>query len=133
MVLTQCNAWSYMVKSHSGVTGRERVQTAQPLFCQDELMLTDNERMGLSSAGRARNGGLSRIFQVLLLSRVGGRTTKLAERDDNTVRYCQARNIIAANWRGWLVVVGDEDGLSKVEGGCRGFMLWPYQTNGLHA
>lgn len=34
---------------------------------------------------------------------VGGRATKLAEPDDNTVRYCQVRNIIAANWRGWLV------------------------------
>lgn len=90
VVLTQCNAWCYMVKSHSGVTGRERVQTAQPLFCQDELMLTDNERMGLSSAGRARNGGLSRIFQVLLLSRrwADGRRSW---QNATTIRYGIAR------------------------------------------
>lgn len=31
------------------------------------------------------------------------------------------------------MVVGDEDGLSKAEGGCPGFMLSLYQTNGLHA
>lgn len=49
-----------------------------------------------------------------------GRTdkTKLAGRDDSTVRYCQVRNIIAAQiGEAGQSVVGDEDGLSKVEGG----------------
>lgn len=83
-------------------------------------MLTDNEMNGLIVCRRRSQWwpkqAVSRFCYCYCQER--GRTdkTKLAGRDDNTVRYCQVRNIIAANWRGWPV-------------GC-GRRGWPVQGRG---
>lgn len=101
-MLTQWNAWLYIVKSHRDVTGQGPGAVSQLFSCQDVPMLTDIERMGLWSAG-ARNGGQSRCFQVLVLS--WGWTdaqTKLAEPDDDSLvvlLYCQVQNIIDGKFK----------------------------------
>lgn len=65
---------------------------------------------------------------------VGGRTTKLAEPDDNRVRYCQVRNIISGKLERLAgLAVGVEGGLSKVEGGCRGLYAFAVPDKWTHA